>query len=82
MHGPRVLRENLPEEKRFVCASSSLERVAQKITPPLSRPIIGDRWWPLFVEAKKAGDKICKKCLCKVWQKRKERQNVDGACLK
>ena len=38
--------------------------------------IIGDRWWAQ--EAVEDGDKMCKKFLCSLWQKRKELPNVGG----
>ena len=38
--------------------------------------ILADRWWPQ--KAKQQGDKISKKFLCNIWNKRNERPNVVG----
>ena len=41
--------------------------------------ILGDRWWPQT--AKQQGDKISKKFLCNIWEKKhSERPNVGGVC--
>ena len=42
--------------------------------------ILGDRWWPQ--KAKQEGDKISKKFLCHLWEKRNERPNVGGVSIR
>ena len=70
----RKEREDLEEEMRQ--RGCDMDKFGKLDNSEKTIAIIGDRWWAQ--EALEDGDKMCKKFLWSLWQKRKELPNVGG----
>ncbi|CAB1117900.1 unnamed protein product [Ectocarpus sp. CCAP 1310/34] len=70
----RKEREDLEEDMRQ--RGCDMDKFGKLDDSEKTITVIEDRWWAQ--EAVEDGDKMCKKFLCSLWQKRKELPNVGG----